>query len=314
MSLTGEPVALRPLSLGEIFDRAITLYVRNAGILSLIALAIVMPLGIFEYFAGRQNSAALAQILDQIEKGGTSAPPLGAGGHIAMQLSLIAVAAVLSAFAFVSIGAAVAALYRGERPTFAACYGYALRRAGAIFVVLLCQIASLGAGMFAGGMVLGIGVVVDVFAVRASMAAGILLGVLLGVLAIAWVLAMMLCYLAFGFALEALAVERIAAGPAIGCGFARIFNRSELLRAVLITLAFFALYAGVTIVAVSLAAVLESIHLYALYSLAGAAFSIVTTPLFGVLLAVYYFDVRVRREGLDLQMQASALQPLTATP
>ena len=37
--------------------------------------------------------------------------------------------------------------------------------------------------------------------------------------------------------------------------------------------------------------------------------SLVTTSFFGILLAVYYFDVRVRREGLDMQAQIDVLQP-----
>ncbi|HEY9180348.1 MAG TPA: hypothetical protein VIO32_06480, partial [Candidatus Baltobacteraceae bacterium] len=53
---------LRPLTMGEIFDRAITLYVRNFVPFSLIVLVVVVPSAVMQYFAGLHASATFTQL------------------------------------------------------------------------------------------------------------------------------------------------------------------------------------------------------------------------------------------------------------
>jgi energy-converting hydrogenase Eha subunit C len=53
------------------------------------------------------------------------------------------------------------------------------------------------------------------------------------------------------------------------------------------------------------------LHQPVLQTLVSAVISIVTTGFIGVLLAVYYFDVRIRREGLDMQSAIDRLQAQT---
>jgi NhaP-type Na+/H+ or K+/H+ antiporter len=67
------------------------------------------------------------------------------------------------------------------------------------------------------------------------------------------------------------------------------------------------IYVGFAIVSIAVAATLETMHLHLVNVAVSALLSLVSTALLGVLLAVYYFDVRVRREGLDMQAELEGL-------
>ncbi|HET9095412.1 MAG TPA: hypothetical protein VFN37_02020 [Candidatus Baltobacteraceae bacterium] len=313
MLSAGEPAQLRPLSLGELFDRAVTLYVRNAALFTLIALVVVLPLAVMNYFVSMQDSATFAQILAQVQHPGKGPPPVsGMGGGMTLMFGMLAVAIVLGAFAVVAIAAAVGELYRSGRAEFAPCYARALRRAGAILLALLCEIAVFTFVVFAGAFAMGLVFVAAFLLVRGSAALGVAAFIGALIIGVMWLVAMLLCYLAFAFAFNALGIEGIGAGAAIGRGFSRIFNRTELLRATLICAALIAMYAGLTAVSLGMSAVFETLHLRLLNVALSALISLVTTSFFGILFAVYYFDVRVRREGLDMQAQIESLQPTAA--
>lgn len=313
MLSAGEPAQLRPLSLGEIFDRAVTLYVRNAALFTLIALVVVLPLAVINYFASMQDSATFAQILAQVQHPGKGPPPVsGMGDGVTLVFGMVAVAIVLGAFAVVAIAAAVGELYRSGRAEFASCYARALRRAGAILLALLCEIAVFMLVAFVGAFAMGLVFVAAFLLVRGSAALGVAAFVGALIIGVVWLVAMLLCYLAFAFAFNALGIEGVGAGAAIGRGFSRIFNRTELLRATLICIALIAMYVGLMVVSLGLTAVFETLHLHLLNIALSAVLSLITTSFFGILFAVYYFDVRVRREGLDMQAQIESLQP-TAT-
>jgi hypothetical protein len=305
----GEPASLRPLSLGEIFDRAITLYVRNAVLFTLIALVVVLPITIINYFVTMQNSATFAQILDQIQHPGKTVAVADSNAAMGLTFLMLGIAIVLGAFVIVAIAAAVGELYRTGRADFGSAYAYALRRTGAILAVLFGEIVAIIVMVFAGAFAMGIVFVAAFLLVRVSAVLGVVAFIASAIVALVWFLAMLLCYLAFAFAFNALGIERAGAGAAIGRGFSRIFNRRELLRAGLICLALMAIYFGLTIVSLTVAAVFESMHLHIVNVLISAVISLFTTSFLGVLLAVYYFDVRVRREGLDMQAQIADLAP-----
>lgn len=310
----GEPAPLRPLSLGEIFDRAVTLYVRNAVLFTLIALVVVVPVAIMNYFAGMRDSATFSQILAQVAHPGKAAPPTTApDAGMALLFGMFAVAIVLGAFTVVAIAAAVGELYRSGRAEFASCYARALRHAGAITVALLCEIAVFVFVAFAGAFTMGVVFVVAFLLVRGSAALGVTAFIGALIVGLLWLVAVLLCYLAFAFAFNALGIEGVGAGAAITRGFSRIFNRTELFRATLICVALVAIYMGLMVVSLGVAAIFETLHLHWLSVVITALISLITTSFFGILFAVYYFDVRVRREGLDMQAQIESLQP-TASP
>lgn len=305
----GEPAQLRPLSLGEIFDRAVTLYARNAVLFTLIVLAVVIPIAVINYFAGLHDSGTFTQLLDQIEHPGSKTAAPGAASDMGFGMGIIAISVIVGAFVVVAIAAAVGELYRTGRAEAGTCFGYALRRTGAIIVALLCEIAVFFLVMLAGAFAMTMVFVAAFLLVRASAALGVVAFIAAFVVGLLWFLGIMLCYLAFAFAFNALGIEGVGAGAAIARGFSRIFNRSELLRATLICLALIAIYSGLMVVSISMAVLFESLHLHAISVLFTALLSLVSTSFLGILLAVYYFDVRVRREGLDMQAQIAQLQP-----
>ncbi len=314
MNPAGEASLLRPLSLGEVFDRAVTLYVRNLGLFTAIALVLVVPVSVLRYFIGLHSGGAFAQVFDQLQHPGKLPVPDTSGVDGALSMATIAAGIVLNAFTMVAIARAVGALYRGEQPQWSACYLYALRRTGAVLLTLGCEILAFAAVFFAGavavGIVLGIGFVVMPF----SGVLGVVALVFAGIAALAWICIVLLVYLAFAFGFAALAVEDTRAGGAMASGFARIFNRAELWRGVLVCLAFVVVYFGISFVSLGSGAVLESLKLHVVWIAIGALISLVATALVGVIVAVYYLDVRIRREGLDMHMEMERLHPIASAP
>jgi hypothetical protein len=312
MHPAGEPVALRPLSLGEIFDRALTLYVHNFALFTLIALVLVVPLAIAQYFIGLHQSDSFAQLIAQIQHPG-SAPPQTPSAQTAWMIALVAMAVVLNAFAIVAIAAAVGRLYRGESGDWRACYAQALRRVHAILITLAAELAAFIVLFFLGIFAVAAVLVTAFLLVRTSAPLGVVAFIAGIAVGIAWFAGIVLCYLAFGFAFNAIGIEAAGVGGAIASGFARVFNRGELLRAILVCLALLVIYFGFSVISISVAATFEALHLHLLNVVVNSLLSLVSTALLGVLLAVYYFDVRVRREGLDMQAEIEGL-PVASAP
>jgi hypothetical protein len=314
MKPAAEAGLLRPLSLGEIFDRALTLYVRNFSTFTLITVVIVVPLAILQFVMGQQESASFSQLLAQIQHPAKTPPDTVSGVQTAWTIAFIFLAFVLNGFVLVTIAAAVGRLYRAQTPDWGACYRIALRRTGAICVTLLCELATFVLVIFAGAFAMGSVFILAFLLLRSSPALGVASIVAAFLVIVIWMVGIVLCYLAYAFALSALGAEENGVGSAIGAGFARIFNRTELLRATLLCLALVVIYFGYSLLAVSVAAVLAVMKLYFVYVLINALLSLVVTALLGILIAVYYFDVRVRREGLDMQAQIDSLQTLPSSP
>lgn len=309
MNAPGDRAALlRPLTLGEVFDRAVTLYVRNFVPFTLIALVVIVPLAVLQYFAGLHASATFTQLLAQMQKPGSTPASMQTGADGLWGFANIVASIVLSAFATVAIAAAAGLIYRGERIDWRACYGRALARTPAILFMLVIEIAALAVVILAGAMAMGLTFGLAIVFLRVATVLAVVAFVLAFVVLVIWLVSLVLCYLAFAFAYNAVAIEGVGMWPAIGSGFSRIFNRGEIWRACLISLAFMAIYLGLMVVSVSVAALFESMSLHIINVAVSAALGLVSMSFLGILIAVYYFDVRVRREGLDLQLQVDNLE------
>jgi len=309
MQGAGEPSPfLRPLSIGEIFDRAVTLYVRYFGVFSAIVLVVVLPLAVLQYFAALQNSRTFVEVIDQLQHPGRVSSVQDSGTAEAIALGIIAGALLLRSYAIVAIAAAVGRLYAERSAEAAACLRHALRHAGAVVLTCLCEIAVVASAAFVGAMILGFVLVAAVLLVQKSAVLGIIAFIAAALLSLAWLAGLLLCFLAFEFAFTAIGAENAAAGAAISHGFSRIFTRSEIGRALLFCLAFAAVYLGQTLLLVSVAVTLLWLKLPLMEVVVSALTSFFATAVLGVLIVVYYFDVRVRREGLDIQKQLDALQ------
>lgn len=304
---------LRPLSLGEIFDRAVTVYVRNFALFSLIALVVVLPTATMQFIIGL-HQATFAQLLDQVQHPGKAPVPPAGGTQTMLLFAFVAVSVALYSFMLVAVAGAIGDLYRGTRPEWTACYARASRRIGGIAVALLGEIAAFCGLLVGGAFALVVVFFVAFLLVRVSLALGVVAMIFSALVALAWFVSLMLAYLAFGLAFNAIANEAVSAPGALVRGFSRVFNRSELGRATLICLALTAINLGLSAVSLSVAAVFETLHMHLLNVAVTAGLSLVSSAFVCVLLTVYYFDVRVRREGLDLQAQIDELQPAPTAP
>jgi hypothetical protein len=312
MSVAAEPVQLRPLGLGEIFDRAVTLYVRNIVPLTIIALVVVLPLTIAQYFATGTDST-YQQLLDQIQHPGKT-PPSTAVMMPGWMFVYFALAIVLAPFATVALAAAAGMIYRGQAVEWRAAYAVALRHWGAVLMTIVCEIALLIMLMFSGAIVLGIAFGIAAVLVRFVAPLAVVLFIIAFVLALAFLLFIILFYLAFGFSFNAIGIEELTFNQAISRGFARIFNRTEIGRATVIALALVAVYIGLMIVSMAVSGIFMGVfHIAALNSIAEGIVTLISTAFLGLLIAVYYFDVRVRREGLDMQAEITRLESPAAT-
>jgi hypothetical protein len=295
------------LGLGEIFDRAVTLYVRNFAGFSIIALFLLVPISIANYFVLADQSTISTIFMQQIAHPHPGAAPPALPFSPALVWLLVA-ALLLTPFANVATAIGVARLYAREPVDWQSCYRRALARWPQILLVLLVEIAVVTGAIFAGALGIGIFTGLAIVLFRASAVAGVVAGVAAFLVLLAWLVSLMLLYLAAMFMFDAVGIEGVPVGAAIGSGFARIFNRSEFWRAVLAGLAIFAIQFGLILVATIAVGIVEAVlksHL--VDTIAQGLVSLLSTAFLAVLIAVYYYDVRVRREGLDLQASVERL-------
>jgi len=220
---------------------------------------------------------------------------------------VVIVQLVIMPFAFVALASAVGDIYATQRATWRASYAAALRRWPAVLgtefmTLVIFGAATMGLGLFLG-VLIGVG-----FAVGRGPGAAVVLVILTIAIAIVMVFAFGLMMFGLGFAFIGVCVEKAGVFAAIGSGFARVFDRKEIGRAILILLGMVAVTIGIQIVAAVALALIQGFHRNViLYELVSAPLTLVSNTFTGLLFAVYYFDVRVRREGLDVQ---SALERL----
>ena len=304
---------LRPLGFGEIFDRAVTLYIRNFLPFAAIVAVLIVPLAILQYvldLSSQPEFDAMLRILIHPKLASTTPIP----SIFNSPLTIVVFAVLLFAtyavwpFALNAVAVGVARLYRNRPVEFRACYEIVLRRwlqvvamIGIDLLILLCWyvIVFIVVMIFAG--------ILSYFAFGAgAVFVGVLIG-LIGFLVLLPSLAPILVSLTF--AMYSTVIERRPVIESVGLGFERVFNRAEFWRALLFSLAAFAvMFAGSTIFGfIGLIAAVA--HLPLLQALIESLARAVITPFAVVLLAVYYFDVRIRREAFDLE---TSLERLTA--
>lgn len=301
---------LRALGIGEIFDRAVTIYVRNFVVFTLMVLTLVAPYAVAEYFVVPQSAAA-SMITDAIAHPGApakTAPVLPAfWGGIVVLATLFLLASPLIACA-VAFGVGLA--YRGEPPDYRVCFGAVFRRWPVILGTTLVQGLILLGTYIAALFVLIIGLFGGVVAIRPALPLAILLFVLTALIMIGVLLLFLVLVMNSIFSMYAATLEQLGVGGAIVTSFRRIFNRREFGKAMLMGLAYLALQIGVLSISGTVGLVfLLVLKSYALELGVSAVLSSLLTAFLSIIVAVYYYDVRTRAEGLDLEVE---LQRLTS--
>ena len=304
---TARGMELRPLGFGEIFDRAITLYVKNfipfAGIIAVL----VVPLAVMQYFLDQSSAPQWDQMIQIFQHPGKTPPtPVMPAfftnpALIAVFIGLMLVVYGLWPFAMNACVVGIARLYRNRPVEFSACYRAALRRWPSVIGLLLLEACVFIAWYIAFLMVMVFTVVIAILLFRVAAPLGVLVGIIGFLVNIAVLFSAAPLFVALTFAMNAVVVEERPVFSALGLGFTRVFNRREFWRAMLISIsALFilisasSLVSALVILAMFFHAILLEVILTTLFRAAIAPFTV-------VLLAIYYFDVRIRREGYEIE-------------
>lgn len=321
-------VTLRPLGIGEIIDRALTLYVQNFVLFSAtVAVVIFVPLALGQYLLFVDQAAEIRQVVAVLSHPGAQPPPEVlpfVGGSIAslfIGLLMLLAAAILGLFANNAVAVSIGMLYSGRKPELGSSLRSTFSRwpaliglfflaflvlAGAYFVFLIATFGSLfGIGALAAG---------------ASAAfrplAALWIAAMFGLVPLAMIAAIaffILLALVFAFAGYGVVIESKGAVDSLIAAFGRIFNRKELSKAVVIGLVAILIGFGVS----SISGIGELMLGFlpggrALIALWASSFAVVSAAVQTSFYAIYYYDVRIRREGFDIEAALDRLSPATS--
>lgn len=298
---------LRPLGFGEIFDRAITLYIRNFLPFAAIVSVIVVPLAVLQYVADQSSVPQWDQLI-QVLKEPAKAPATpvlpamfvspGVAGVVVLMLLVVW---MLWPFALNACAIGIARIYRGKPVEFGACYRASFRRWPSVIGLLFSEGVLFIVWYMAVVLLVVISVLLVALFMRAWMPAGVVAAIAAVLVFFLALLTVVPLFVALTFAMNAVVIEERPVFSAIAEAFGRVFNRHEIWRALLFSLAAGAIMFGASMLVSGLVFVAMIYHLVVLEVIVSSLFRAAIAPFSIVLLAVYYFDVRIRREGFDLE-------------
>lgn len=306
MERVPEPPQLRSLRIGEIFDRATTFYVQNFSVFTLIVLTLLVPGALLRFLLLRDQNEDFSQVFQRILHPAASAtlPPSYTAVIVVALVSLF-----LAPYVNNAVAVGVAMLYQGERPVFATAFRRVFKRGWQLLgTILLCVLLFIVIYVALVFLLIILGVLGGaLFGLRGAVAAIFLLVAML-VIVVGLVLTFMTCI----FALYATTLEGQPAGRALGQAFGRLFSRRELPKALLMMLAYLALELVAVMVTGAVELLISSfMHSFLVDLIFSTATGAVLNAYVTILLAVYYFDVRTRAEGLDLEVDLARLSSAT---
>jgi hypothetical protein len=307
---------LRPLGIGEILDRAVTLFVRRFAVLVLILALVAVPIAIVQYAAAPSTAGLLTDISRVL-----SEPPghpeeqrailrqISAGNRAGgFSVGLVLISVILGVLSTTACIIGVAQAYAGKLPSVREVYREALRR-------WLQQLAAAGVLMgvaFVLALVFGVVIFFLALAIGAlatvSKIAATVVGIPVGLVALAvFAGALVLLYFAAQMTLVSIALEDPNPIRGIAHGVRRTLSPAVFWRSALAGTIVFAVSLVGSVVLISLAATLSAVtHLSALYPVIAVVGSVGLNALLTTFIVIYAFDVRVRREGYDLALAAQA--------
>lgn len=300
-----ETYPLRALSIGEIFDRAITIYVRHLVPLTLIVLTFVVPLNAAQqYVIGDQGTKLLAAI-QQLEHPTAQAPLTFNYGLLFL---IAAVALLLAPIVNNAVAVGVAGVYTSKAPSYGACFARVFPRIVPLMATTLLE-GVIAVGLFIAWIfALTIIVLMGEGFVGAFLPLAIALFVIAGLAYLAFIVFLVMMVIGFSFASYSTVLEDLGPVAAVGSAVRRLFVRGEFRKLLLMSLAFLALQIGVIVLSATVGAIVGMIAHYDLVIVAaGTIIGAMASTFLTVLLAVYYYDVRTRSEGLDLETDLARL-------
>ena len=297
---------LRPLSLGELLDRAFTLYRRHfwlfVGIMALPSVAMLF------LSLGGQILPALAD----------DAPDQQPSPEIVFAVAAVVVVGAAIAFLLywityaLALGAttvAVSEIYSGRTPSVASAYGATRTRIGRL--VLLLFLIGMRLFLVFGGITIAAIVVGGGAAIVSPILSMLIVTVALiaGFVLVSWM------FLRYSVAVPAAVLEDNTATESIERSI--YLTKGSLIRVVVlfvftvvVTYAALAVFQFPFVIA-SLAAGPETstgFWLNMVGLVTGSIASALTGPLAVVAMAVLYYDIRIRKEGLDVELLIEGLR------
>lgn len=316
--------SLRPLSVGEVLDRAVSLVVKHFVVLATIFIVYAIPLGVAQYFVGLEFTAVLTKLQATLGAGAASGKPADPaalarvfrsmptdGWYPAYAIGVFVIGPLPGG----AIIAAASALYLGGPATFALAYRAALGRWSkliAINVLYGLSFIALYAIVVVVAVLLAAGIALVTVAFKAlGIAIAIGLGLAVVVAGLAFSIA---ATLAWQVSLFTCVVEKVGAVAAFRVGLRRVFAGVGLRRSLLVGFAFLTILVGIQLVSViGAATIVAVVHNVAIASAYGTLVRVATAAFTTAFVAIFYFDLRVREEGLDLQFDAARAR-LLAVP
>jgi hypothetical protein len=268
VSTTQYSPQLRPLSVGEVLDASFKIMRQSFGTLAGCVLVVAVPLNILTTLI----AASTRDDAFDIETSTTTSTNIGTGTELAGVLLTTTLGLVLSTLSAAACFRAVSGVYLGERPTVGGSLAFA---AGRVLPVILLSL-------------------VYVLGLIPAFIALIIPGIWLSV--------------AWSLSFPALLSEGVGPIAALGRSFRLVKGRWwPTFGALLVMYLLVAVISGIlgAVLGATLIAATDNEAVAAVfYTIVNTLSSLITLPLFAAVLTVLYFDLRVRKEGFDLQLLA----------
>ena len=266
---------LRPLAVGEILDAGIKIYRKNARTLMALTAAVVLPFEILSALVTLSTVHASSEVssgFGRLGVTGTTDRAASLGGNVLVSLIGILVGLFTTAVCVKAVSDAYL-----DRPVEAAASArFALRRVGSLLWL------------------------------------EIMLTVLLALAFIALVIPGIWLYAAWAVATPALLIEGVRGSRALGRSYELVHGRWWPTAGVLLVANLIVAVVGgaisATLVGIVLSGATRSVvSTVFLSSLAAAVSSILTRPFQAAVTTVLYYDLRVRKDGYDVELLAEQL-------
>jgi hypothetical protein len=300
---------LRPLGMGEILDRAVTMFVRNFWLFVLVLAAVAIPVAVVAYFINFD----FTQWLLAIERRAIPTVPAIAthvpGAQMTPLAALVSfVSLLVQMVSATACAVAAGAVYGSHAITPREAYRKAWPRMGAQLLTSCALIGISIAGLIAVIFLLVLLTLplAGMFAQRGSPIAVIyviVLALIVTFIGMMWVLVAEMAFVS-------VALENASVGFALRMAMKRTLAKAMFWRSALTALSFTAITVIASLVLGAIGGSLDAL-------LHTGLFEATLTPIGQVLLealttcylVVYYFDVRVRHEGYDLFLATQVLEP-----
>lgn len=307
---------LRPLSVGELLDRAFSICFKHFIAFASLVMVVLLPQIVFSYLGFKDVLSLMGDQMGTLQSAATGSAALdpmrlfhayAQGAPYLIGLLIIAVVFVPLSNAAVVSG--VSRAYLGLPVRFADCYADAVARWPSLLGLMLLWIVAGVVASFSFYLFF-------VLLILALVAMGTMLGAVGGVLAaligvvagVAVIVVLLEIYLAAAFSFVAVVLERSGAGAAFSSGFQRVFGEGQVWRSLGISAAIAGVLVGFTIIRAVIGwGTISLTHSFVLDFAVSALFGAFSYPFLFATVAIAYYDVRIRREGFDLQMLASQL-------